>query len=162
MRAVTRLSVGKQASWVLALSGSAAILVTTNAVPAAAGPGSRSIPPPVIRESFTRLPCPTDRVDRGTTIGIMGCLERRILRTDAKNDEQVRAIFAKLHDPGARRKFAAAERSWLLYRRASCESEADLLRGGSAQPLLFADCVVRRNVEHLESLGRFHKLVSKR
>lgn len=131
-------------------------------LPAGATSESGSIPPPVIRETFTPLPCPSDPAARQTTSGSLACLQHRILRTDARINRRVKAIFGKLHDEAAKRRFALAERSWLTYRRTSCTSVADVLRGGSAQPVLFARCVVDRNVEHLKSLAQFWDLARRR
>jgi uncharacterized protein YecT (DUF1311 family) len=109
--------------------------------------------PPVIKEEFTPLPCPKSRAARETTIGLEGCAEQKILRTDARIDARARVIFRLLRDTTAKRRFAAAERAWLAYRRASCTSVADVYRGGSAQPVAFADCVLTRNREHLDELA---------
>jgi uncharacterized protein YecT (DUF1311 family) len=107
--------------------------------------------PPVIREQFTPLLCPRGRA-AGTTLGSEACLERQILRTDAEINARVRTIFRSLRDAIAKRKLVAAERSWLVYRKARCRSVADLYRGGTAQPVLYADCVVTRNREHLQEM----------
>jgi uncharacterized protein YecT (DUF1311 family) len=106
----------------------------------------------VIEEEFTPLPCPRGRAAR-TTVGAEGCLEKKILRTDARINSQARVIFRLLRDTTAKRRFVAAERAWLAYRRASCTSVADVYRGGSAEPVAFADCVLTRNREHLDELA---------
>ena len=80
-------------------------------------------------------------------------MEKKILRTDARINSQARVIFRLLRDTTAKRRFVAAERAWLAYRRASCTSVADVYRGGSAEPVAFADCVLTRNREHLDELA---------
>ena len=123
---------------------------------------SSAISPPVIRETFTRLPCPNDPAERATTIGGLGCLRQHVLRTDAQINRRAKVIFLKLYDATAKRRFVAAERSWLVYRDTLCKSVADILRGGSAQPLLFARCVVDRNIEHFRQLASLYALVLRR
>jgi hypothetical protein len=66
---------------------------------------------------------------------------------------RARVIFRLLRDLTARRKFLAAEQAWLAYRVAGCKSVADAYRGGSAQPVAFAECVVNRNEQHLKELA---------
>jgi uncharacterized protein YecT (DUF1311 family) len=112
----------------------------------------QALAPPVIKEQFTPLPCPRGRAAR-TTIGSESCLDKQILRTDSEINARVRTMFRALPDAIARRKFVAAERSWLVYRETSCRSVSDLYRGGTAAPLLDADCVVTRNREHLDELA---------
>jgi uncharacterized protein YecT (DUF1311 family) len=144
----------------------AALVLACSPILAACGSSreiaDRPLAPPVIREQFTPLPCPRSRVARQTTIGAEGCLERRILRTDAGIDARTRAIFGLLRDRTARRRFLVAERAWLRYRRASCRSVADVYRGGTAQPVAFAQCVVDRNRQHLEDLAPFEAFLRKR
>src|SRR5438128_1074451 len=81
--------------------------------------------PPVIKEQFTPLPCPRDRAARRTTIGSEGCAEKKIVRTDAKINARARVIFGLLRDTTAKRRFVVAERTWFVYRQASCRSVAD-------------------------------------
>jgi uncharacterized protein YecT (DUF1311 family) len=80
-------------------------------------------------------------------------LEKEILRTDSEIDARARTIFRLAGDTTARRKFVAAERAWLVYRRASCTSVADVYRGGTAEPAAFVDCVVSRDRERLDRLA---------
>jgi uncharacterized protein YecT (DUF1311 family) len=115
--------------------------------------------PPVIEEPFTPLPCPRTRAARGTTLGAVGCAQRKILHTDAVINRRAKAIFGLLRDRTAKRRFVAAERAWLAHRKATCTSEADVYRGGSAQDVAFATCVATRNVEHVEQLAAFERLV---
>jgi uncharacterized protein YecT (DUF1311 family) len=118
--------------------------------------------PPVIKESFTPLPCPRSRAARRTTIGAVGCAEQRILRTDRAINARAKSIFGLLRDRTAKRRFIAAEKAWLAYRKANCTSVADIYRGGSAQPVAFATCVGDRNVMHLRELRSFERLLRRR
>jgi uncharacterized protein YecT (DUF1311 family) len=112
----------------------------------------QTLAPPVIAERFTPLPCPRGRAAR-TTVGAEGCLGKEILRTDAEIDARARTMFRSLPDAIAKRKLVAAERSWLVYRDARCRSVSDVYRGGTAEPVLYADCVVARNRDHLRELA---------
>jgi uncharacterized protein YecT (DUF1311 family) len=116
--------------------------------------------PPVIREQFTLLPCPRSRAARGTTVGAEGCLEKEILRTDAAINARAGSIFRLLRERTSKERFLAAEKAWALYRKASCTSVADVYSGGSARPVAFADCVVRRNRVHLKELTSFNDFLS--
>jgi len=118
--------------------------------------------PPVIEETFTPLDCPAGRAARETTLGAEGCLERSILRTDAKINRRVRTIFRLLSDRGAKRRFVAGERAWHTYRQKVCEGEADIYRGGSAEPVAFASCELERNRTHLRELGAFELVLRRR
>jgi uncharacterized protein YecT (DUF1311 family) len=120
--------------------------------------GPQPVALPVIQEGFTHLPCPRGRAAR-TTIGAEGCLEKKILRTDAEINARARAIFRLLYDTTAKKRFRAGERAWLAYRKASCRSVADVYRGGTAGPVAFADCVVSRNRQHVTELAQFETLL---
>lgn len=111
---------------------------------------------PKIRERFTLLPCPRKGRARGTTLGIEGCYEHEIVRTDAKITARSRRIFAAL-TPAGRKAFARAERAWLAHRESFCTARASIYAGGSAQPLVFAACVVRMNRAHLDRLTEFQR-----
>ena len=108
---------------------------------------------PRIHEGFTVLPCPPTP---STTVAMEGCAEHRILRTDAGIERRARAIFAFLR-PKARGSFTSAERAWLAYRKAVCTVESFKYEGGSAEPLVFADCVASQNARHLTELASLER-----
>ena len=83
-----------------------------------------------------------------------------VLRTDAAINARARSIFRLLRERTLRRKFLAAEKAWAVYRKASCTSVADVYSGGSARPVAFADCVVRRNRVHVKELTSFDEFLS--
>lgn len=126
---------------------SAAVLLL--AIVALAGPA-----PPVIHEPFTALPCP---IHPDTTIDVEGCQEVRVLRSDRAIDTQVRKIFGLLRTQDARASFVDGERNWLHYRRQSCLAEASRYSRGTAQPVAFLDCSLRRNRSHLAELAAMRK-----
>ncbi len=110
--------------------------------------------PPVIHEPFTALPCP---IRPDTNIDIEGCQEHRILRTDRAIDAQVRTIFRLLRTQSARLLFVTGERDWLHYRRASCAAEASRYAGGTAAPVAYLSCSLRKNKSHLADLTIMRK-----
>ena len=127
----------------LAVAGSAA---------AAAGPA-----PPVIQEPFTALTCP---LHPDTTIEIEACQEHRILRTDRAIDKAVKAIFGLLRSTDARTSFVSGEQAWLRYRRRSCAAESTVYAGGSAAPVAYLICELRRNQTHLADLSAMRKTLA--
>lgn len=104
---------------------------------------------PRIHEAFTLLPCPRKQV---TTVDLEGCAEHEILRTDRAIQTKARLTFTLLGVQG-RRAFAAAERSWLAYRKEVCDAESSEFAGGTIEPLVFAHCVADQNRRHLAELS---------
>jgi uncharacterized protein YecT (DUF1311 family) len=123
------------------------VLAGLGALPAAA---STPLKPPVIHETFTPLPCPQHPQ---TTVALVGCAEKAILGTDRKINAEAKVIFGLLKSHAARESFVAGEKSWLAYRRSSCTAQASVYQGGSAQPVVFAQCVASRNRTHLTDLA---------
>jgi uncharacterized protein YecT (DUF1311 family) len=108
----------------------------------------------VIPEGFTVFPCPAKPL---TTIELMGCEEHRILRSDRAINARVRAIFSRLGSRAAKRRFIRGERAWLRYRRAACESRADVYEGGSLAKVVSAKCMADENLAHLRELKVFER-----
>jgi len=105
--------------------------------------------PPVIREPWTALPCPTDP---RSTIEIEGCLERSVVRSDRGINARSATIFHLLRTRSDRVAFVEGEQAWLRYRRRSCSATASVYSGGSAEPLAFLRCEANRNARHLADL----------
>ena len=112
---------------------------------------TRGLELPVLRESFTLLPCA-----HNTTLGIEGCVEHRILVFDAVINLLRHQIVGLLNNTAANRDFVIAEIDWFTYRRALCSSESDQYEGGSLVPVVFANCVVRLDQRHITELTRLH------
>jgi uncharacterized protein YecT (DUF1311 family) len=85
----------------------------------------------------------------------VGCAERDVLRTDKQIDTLAASVFARLHDNAAKRRFLAAEKAWLAYRRADCLSMSDVFEGGSQSPVLDAQCTAARNRVRIRALRIF-------
>ena len=112
-------------------------------------PQSAAPEPPVISEGFTLLPCPATPK---STLDFEGCAEHKILKSDRAINAVAGEIFRQLGTRTARARFVRAESAWLTYRKASCESRADLFEGGSAAGILFAECGAAENRAHLREL----------
>ena len=55
---------------------------------------------------------------------------------------QLRSVYGRAAaalDPAGRRKLAASEQTWMAYCRAEAGFEADLYRGGSMEPMVYAN-----------------------
>jgi uncharacterized protein YecT (DUF1311 family) len=110
--------------------------------------------PPVIHESFTPLPC-TGAPGHRTTLEMEGCPEQQILATDARIDSLNQAIFSRLFDAAARRRFIAGHNAWLAYRHAYCLGVSDVFEGGTEASALDTSCVAGVNAEHVKDLKTF-------
>lgn len=132
----------------------ACVMAAASPGASAAGARSASLKPPVIKESFTPLPC-TGAPSSRTTQQMEGCAERQILRGDATIDTLSAKVFARLADTPARRRFLADHRAWLGYRRADCLSRSDTFEGGSEAPVAFARCVASLNGQRIKDLRTF-------
>lgn len=137
------------------------VLVAASAVllagwaPAIAAPAhTAKLSAPVVHESFTPLPCAGAPGHR-STVEIEGCVERQILASDQKIDSLNQAIFGKLFDAAARRRFIAGHNAWFAYRRAYCLSASDVFEGGTEAPVLATQCVASVNNQHVKDLLRF-------
>lgn len=107
-----------------------------------------TLKPPVIHEVFTPLPCP---MHPGTTLGLEGCAEQSILKSDRTINADAKAIF-NLLAPSARAGFVSGERAWLRYRSLSCEAEASKDAGGTLAGVVEANCAAMRNHAHVTDL----------
>jgi uncharacterized protein YecT (DUF1311 family) len=131
-------------------------LLGVGPVASVASAGAPKLAPPVIREPFTVLPC-TGTPSERTTVQQEGCAEHTILTTDAQINALARSIFSALPDAPARRRFVAAQKAWITYRRADCLSASDLFEGGSGAVVLDALCTVDRNRQRRSDLRAFLK-----
>jgi uncharacterized protein YecT (DUF1311 family) len=140
------------------LAGLVVVTSTLGAAPPAAVAG-RSPSPPVIRESFTLLPCPTSKAEAATTVGMEGCLEHEVVRTDRKIDAVVKQIFSSLGSDAARARLVKAQRAWLSYRTADCSSIADKYEGGTLVGVVASQCTADRSARHLVDVRSFLRLL---
>jgi len=121
----------------------------------------KALEPPVISEGFTLLPCTAKK----TTIGLEGCAEHRIVRSDRGINRRARTIFfllRRFNSPAAQLRFVRGEHAWLRYRRAVCASRSDVYEGGSAAGVVFAECEAAKNTAHLRELESFERLIRRR
>jgi uncharacterized protein YecT (DUF1311 family) len=111
-----------------------------------------TIPP--IHEPFTPLPC-TGKPAQRTTVEQEGCAEQQILKSDKRIDALDGVIVGDLGSAAAKRRFIAAHKAWLAYRRAYCTSRSDVTPGGTEAPVLAATCAVALNAQHIKDLRAF-------
>jgi uncharacterized protein YecT (DUF1311 family) len=135
---------------------SATVALATAASAGASGAHSNKLAPPVIRESFTPLPCGGSPGHR-STLQMEGCAEQQILRSDTQIDTLNKKIFAALPSNSARRDLIAGHRAWLTYRKAYCLSVSDVFQGGTAAGVVAADCTASVNAQHASNLKTFLK-----
>jgi uncharacterized protein YecT (DUF1311 family) len=131
----------------------AAAVAVALALPAgAAAAAALTIPP--IHEPFTPLPC-TGKPALRTTTEQEGCAEQQILKSDKRIDVLDRVILGDLGSAAAKRRFIAAHKAWLAYRRAYCSSRSDVAPGGTEAPVVAATCAVAVNVQRIKDLHAF-------
>jgi uncharacterized protein YecT (DUF1311 family) len=121
------------------------------------GTSGQSLNPVTIREMFTPLSCPKNPQ---STLALEGCAERAILSTDRTINAEANAISRLLRSRRTRVTFVQGEEAWLEYRGPSCTAEASSRDGGSAQPVVYADCIAARNRTHLRDLAELKATLS--
>jgi uncharacterized protein YecT (DUF1311 family) len=146
------------ASAAVLIATSAVVLIATSAAAdAARSPGQArpaGLSPPLIRESFTPLPC-TGAPGHRTTLQMEGCAEQQILSSDKQIDALNTAIFGRLLDAAARRRFIVGHNAWLAYRHAYCRSASDVFEGGTEAGVVDATCTATVNSQHVKNLKAF-------
>jgi uncharacterized protein YecT (DUF1311 family) len=138
---------------VVAALGTAVLTAVPPLADAATGHRAR-LTAPVVRESFTPLPC-TGRPGNRSTTEQEGCLEQQILKTDQQIDALNREIFTRLGTASARRDFVAGHNAWFRYRRSYCLSVSDVFQGGTLAGVLDAQCMASVNSQHVRDLRAF-------
>jgi uncharacterized protein YecT (DUF1311 family) len=129
---------------VLALAGVVFAVATTASASAA------TLKPPVIKEVFTPLKCTHDE----TTLGIEGCAEQQLLKSDKTIDSLNAKIFTKL-STGGKKDFINGHDAWLKYRTAYCLSESDVYQGGTEAGVVDAQCAANISRVHVKELQDF-------
>jgi uncharacterized protein YecT (DUF1311 family) len=138
------------------LAATAAALVLA-AAPAAASDGhAAKLAPPVIRESFTPMPC-TGKPGKRTTLQDEACSGQQILRSDTQINALNKKIFDALDTNSAKRDLITGHRAWLAYRKSYCLSVSDVFQGGTLAGVVDADCVATVNGQHVSNLKTFLK-----
>jgi uncharacterized protein YecT (DUF1311 family) len=137
-------------------TASAAIALASAASAGAAGAHAAALAPPIIKESFTPLPC-TGAPGHRSTLQMEGCAEQRILHSDRQINALNKAIFRRLPSNSARRDLVAGHKAWLSYRKAYCLSVSDVFQGGTAAGVVAADCTASVNAQHVANLRTFLK-----
>jgi uncharacterized protein YecT (DUF1311 family) len=132
------------------------VALATAASAVASGARATKLAPPVIKESFSPLPCSGSPGHR-STLQMEGCAEQQILRSDKQVDALNKKIFGALPSNSARRDLIAGHTAWLAYRKAYCLSVSDVFGGGTAAGVLDADCTATVSAQHVANLRTFLK-----
>lgn len=82
---------------------------------------------------------------------LLACARRQLAEA-SRELERARADLSADLEPRTRQKLRAAERLWLRYRKANCDSEADIYEGGTIQPLIQLRCMARVTRERAAEL----------
>ena len=125
--------------------------------PTSSGPAPTARAPtaaPAMSETFARLPCRP-----ATTIGQQGCAEAAVLRADAAINRDLATLWRRARSSAARARLGAAQNAWLVYRSATCASEADAFEGGSQAAVVSAQCLARLTRERADDLASQRALV---
>lgn len=131
-------------------------------MPSTATRNDAPLAPPVLAEPYTTANCPSDRSERGTTRIEIQCSHKRVLQTDARVNALVKSIVVELGTTRSRREFISAERDWHRYRQSTCKSRSGIYRGGSVEPIVFADCQADLNIAHARELLSFSQGLRRR
>ncbi len=134
-----------------------ATVALTSAAQALASDGhAAKLTPPVIRESFTPLPC-SGSPGKRSTLQEEGCAEQQILHSDKQINTLNQKIFTALSTNSARRDLVAGHKAWLAYRKSYCLSVSDVFQGGTLAGVVDADCTATVDGQHVSNLKTFLK-----
>ncbi|MFL5861380.1 MAG: lysozyme inhibitor LprI family protein [Solirubrobacteraceae bacterium] len=137
-----------------AIVAATALVVLVAAASAGAAGHAAKLAPPVIKESFTLLPC-SGAPGHRSTLQMEGCAEHQTLRSDKQIDALNKKIFSALPSNSARRDLIAGHKAWLTYRTAYCRSASDVFQGGTEAGVVAADCTASLNRQHVSNLKTF-------
>lgn len=80
-------------------------------------------------------------------------------KADAELNKVYAKVLAKL-DAEGQRKLKAAQRTWVAFRDAQAELDADIMRGGSAAPMLHSGSMAGSTQTRTQQLKEFLKQLS--
>ncbi len=141
-------------SFALVAATSATIALAASASAGASDGHATKLSPPVVRESFTPMPC-SGSPGKRSTLQEEGCAEQQILRSDKQINALNQKIFNALRTTSARRDLIAGHRAWLAYRKGYCLSVSDVFQGGTVAGVVDADCAATVNGQHVANLKTF-------
>lgn len=104
-------------------------------------------------EVFTPLPCQGQ-----TTIGMEGCAEHSVLRSDVVINRELRRLWHDAANAAAREHITSAQQAWVAYRKAACLSESDAYGGGTLSTVIAARCLARITAARAAELTNQGKL----
>ncbi len=87
------------------------------------------------------------------------CIDAERARWDARLNAAYQAILrAAEFDAGGKAELREAQRAWVAFRDKGCDAEGDLFAaGGSAAPLIAADCALAQTARRAADLERIRK-----
>jgi len=95
-----------------------------------------TLKPPMVAEAFHAV----QACNKSNTLGLEACGEQLVLAADKQLNADVTAIFGLLSIRG-REDFIVAQKNWLSYRNADCQSQSDVYLGGTAQGVSYVYCL---------------------
>jgi uncharacterized protein YecT (DUF1311 family) len=129
----------------LAAVAAATVLAT------AANAGAATLRPPVVKETFTPLPCSGAPAHR-STLQMEGCAERQVLARDRTINRLNASVFGSLSTTSAKRAFIASNTQWLRFRGSFCRTAGQRFAGGTELPVVVARCLARLDAGHIADL----------
>lgn len=132
-------------------------LSSTSRTPVAPAPKAPFLPTTPPPNSVARFPCKRT----GTTIELESCSVRHVLVLNARINQLIKIIWARLGDVTGRRYFVTAERAWKVYVRNECISRSRSWIdpafphshvGGTLAPVLYGACQEELTAAHLGEL----------
>lgn len=95
-----------------------------------------------------------DQCDDATTQAQMNqCIDQRHKAADTELNAVYQQITQRLKsNPDAKKLLVSAQRAWLGFRDAECTFAASRTLGGSAYPMVVADCVTTQNIARTQAL----------
>jgi uncharacterized protein YecT (DUF1311 family) len=84
-----------------------------------------------------------------------GCAEARLRKGDALLNREVHLLFTLLSTKSQQRSFVKAEKAWIAFRTADCQSTADVYEGGSFEPVAYGQCEVSDDLARSSGLHSY-------
>lgn len=87
--------------------------------------------------------------------GLNYCVQEDYQRWDAALNTAYGAAMAQVEGTREEEVLRAAQRAWITYRDNACDVEALVMRGGTAEPLIYFGCMSRLTQRRAEDLSNF-------
>lgn len=108
---------------------------------------------PILPYLFSPLAFADDCDNAKTQTDMNQCAARQNQAADKALNDVYRQISQRLKaSPAAKKQLVSAQRAWLVFRDAECTFSASGVTGGSAWPLVYADCLKTQNIARTQAL----------